>query len=469
MSDILKVTPPLTQSDQPGRLRGDRSQEILPQTIKQTSPTEKADSQDVQSDRQRAGQFASAATNFESFLQMLRALSTDTPLRELLFAPTGSLVAKDLSPQLATSIAELQQMMQLQEGELVQLIRSCCTTTTKFQGDFFGLFRTLLHAKDAKPELKMAVLELLKRFDAMTSTNHTLKNIKANLQNIATCLPKSAADGLQQQITALSPRLANGDTNKTLEILKNEILPFLGSYISRSHDFGKVRNLVTSLTALMARLETGSLQRFEEAFRHAFRFSELRTMFASTDLTKLQEALVDFNGRTNLSQLQDKLLAIIENGLQGEAGALNKPAFQDMLQTMLLSQSVYLPLLHVLLPIQLGKKDILSELWIDPDGQKEDSSTAARQIRLLLRFEMKELGQFELILHHQASDVDIWLSVPEPLLGQASRIEKDFTELFSRNQLNCRQMTVNHRDKPSSLTEVFPKIAERRNGINVTV
>ena len=469
MSDILKVTPPITQSDQSGRIRGDRTQEILPQTIKQTNPTEKSSSQDVQSDRQRAGQFASTSSNFESFLQMLRALSTDTPLKELLFAPTTSLVAKDLSPQLAASITELQQLMQLQEGELVQLIRSCCTTTTKFQGDFFGLFRTLLHARDAKPELKMAVLELLKRFDAMTSTNHTLKNIKANLQSIATCLPKTAAEGLQKQIATLSPNLSNGDTGKTLEILKNEILPFLGSYISRSHDFGKVRNLVTSLTALMARLETGNLERFEEAFRHAFRFSELRTMFASTDLTKLQKALVDFNARTDLSQLQDKLLSIIENGVQGEAGSLNKPAFQDMLQTMLLSQSVYLPLLHVLLPIQLGKTSMLSELWIDPDGQQEASPTSIRQIRLLLRFEMKELGQFELILHHQASEVDIWLSVPQPLLGQASKIEKDLTELFRRNQLNCRKMSVNHRDEPSTLTEVFPKIAERRNGINVTV
>ena len=45
---------------------------------------------------------------------------------------------------------------------------------------------------------------------------------------------------------------------------------------------------------------------------------------------------------------------------------------------MLLNESVYLPLLHILFPFQYQGKNVMSEIWADPDAGGKPEMRAVR-------------------------------------------------------------------------------------------
>ena len=56
-------------------------------------------------------------------------------------------------------------------------------------------------------------------------------------------------------------------------------------------------------------------------------------------------------------------------GSQREAGLENIQQFYQIMNGMLLNESVYLPLLHILFPFQYQGKNVMSEIWADPDAR----------------------------------------------------------------------------------------------------
>ncbi len=56
--------------------------------------------------------------------------------------------------------------------------------------------------------------------------------------------------------------------------------------------------------------------------------------------------------------------------MRGEAGAQSKGVFQNILQALLVSESVYMPLLHAMIPAEVAGKLFYSEVWVDPDAEE---------------------------------------------------------------------------------------------------
>ncbi|MEG0689546.1 MAG: hypothetical protein RR466_12765, partial [Hungatella sp.] len=60
----------------------------------------------------------------------------------------------------------------------------------------------------------------------------------------------------------------------------------------------------------------------------------------------------------------EKLMSLMRSGLEGEGGYESKAVFQNVLNAMLLNESVYMPLLHIMLPVNLDGNIMFSELWV---------------------------------------------------------------------------------------------------------
>ena len=59
------------------------------------------------------------------------------------------------------------------------------------------------------------------------------------------------------------------------------------------------------------------------------------------------------------------------------------------------------------------------------------------------------------------------MGCPAQALPFAQRIEQSLTDIVRRNDLTPARVTVRRMDKSVTLTEVFPKIFEKRSGVNV--
>ena len=52
--------------------------------------------------------------------------------------------------------------------------------------------------------------------------------------------------------------------------------------------------------------------------------------------------------------------------------------------------------MHLILPFQYQDKEVMSELWVDPDAHKEeDEAQGGRKDPVLVRFEISGVGDFD--------------------------------------------------------------------------
>ena len=144
--------------------------------------------------------------------------------------------------------------------------------------------------------------------------------------------------------------------------------------------------------------------------------------------------------------------------------------FYQLLNSLLLNESVYLPLMHLILPFQYQDKEVMSELWVDPDAHKEeDEAQGGRKIRFLVRFEISGVGDFELAASLQERKAKLQLAVPPALMEERQEIQKKVTGIFRQNGMEVSRLLVQEKQGEMRLEEVFPDILRKEKAIDVRI
>ena len=183
------------------------------------------------------------------------------------------------------------------------------------------------------------------------------------------------------------------------------------------------------------------------------------------DLSRILETLKQSERERAFS---DAFAALLLKGAKGQGGLENVQQFHNALDGMLLNESVYMPVLHLLLPFRFREKDVMSELWINPDSEKE-GDMGGRRIKLLLKFDVQDLGGFQLFLSLQDRKVDMQLDVPEILVNKQDVIQKGIAEIFKKNGMGVNRFLVKGKDRDIEIQDAFPEIRERGHGVNVRI
>ena len=124
--------------------------------------------------------------------------------------------------------------------------------------------------------------------------------------------------------------------------------------------------------------------------------------------------------------------------------------------------------MHILLPFRFQEKEVMSEVWIDPDAKK-DSEDEARKIKLLLKFDVQNLGKFDMVMALQNRKIDMQLYVPERLSGEKEDIQENIAGILKKNGLGLNRILVKKKEKEIGLKEAFPEFRQKERGINVRI
>ena len=135
---------------------------------------------------------------------------------------------------------------------------------------------------------------------------------------------------------------------------------------------------------------------------------------------------------------------------------------------MLMNESVYMPLLHFMIPFQYEDNNVVSEMWVDPDARRK-SEDEGRKIKLFLKFDIQSLGKFELVMTLQDRESQMQLFVPTHLTKQNKKIQTDVTDILKKNGIRPGQISIYGRVRDRKVTEVFPEIREKETTINVRI
>ncbi len=472
MADILRVTTPITGNDAASKIK-QQGQEQAPLNINNLIDPDKIPKNDAKGyhDDSTLNKYSpNLKSNFDKFMSRVSKMPVmSQEMTKLFFTRYGSIVNSGLNDGIAAEMQEFLSMMQMSETELLDMLKGLSDSSVKFSGDFFDILRDIVKDGNTLPDSKQIVLEFLKKYDAITSNRHSLTNIIANLNNISDRMMKTPAGQLHELMQMINLDAKKGDVAENLAVLRQNIIPFLSAYISQTKDFGSVRDNISLFILNFTRYELGSKEAFSDALNSLLGVPEVADKLSNSMVADLVDGIFKATGSEKLTQMQDRLVSIISQGLEGKAGYQNTPIFQNILQSALINESVYMPLLHMMVPFDLAGKQMFSEIWVDPDsGEKVSASKGGQAVKVLVKFDVKDLGFFEMIMLVQDGLVDMQLFYPEALEDNKEEIRANIVKIIERNDMSFNSYLSNKVEQPKSISEVFPKLYEGRNMINVT-
>lgn len=473
MADILKVTTPLAGYDNTSIKNnpqaGQNSQIQNPIDPTKVLRGDNRTDAGGGGEQQLAFQYQS---NFGTFFSMIKNIPDLTKLfGDIFFMGEEALTGSVLEPEAAEQIASFFEAAQMEGEEVLPFLKEQAETSVRFGGGIFEQLRNVM-AETNSVDLKAEVLDFVRKFNDMSSGKHILHDIFHTIKDMESFVFRQTREQIDGFLKELDMSAPEGETAKNAALLKGKILPFLGRYIAMNHDMGTIRDKISLLTVLISKYENGDRGEVLQSFSRLTGYQGFRKFFGSMTPEQFDQILdqVDMDQAAGKNEWADKFVKFLKTGVSGNAGLENKQMFQTMLQSMALNESVYMPLLHLALPFNIDGRMMFSEMWIDPD--EDGSSTQSemkKRTRIFVKFDIRDLGQFKLVLLYGEDAAALQLYYPEQLKKSEDHIHKNIREILQQHSLRADNIFLQAGGGPSSPLEVFPKIQERRNSVDVRI
>ena len=141
----------------------------------------------------------------------------------------------------------------------------------------------------------------------------------------------------------------------------------------------------------------------------------------------------------------------------------------EMVQSLLTAPGVFTPLLHYLVPVQVEDTRGFGELWVDNNAGGGEAEKDEGGCHLFLSFSVEHIGDFELELFTKNRDLTVALFCPPQLTKSFTGLRDSIGKIISANGYSPKNTTIEGLKQKRNLVDVFPRIRERRMGLNVTV
>ncbi len=478
MSNILKVTTPTTGYNdntaiKPGQENAQQSQNIQGQVRpdKVVRPDQRSDAAPQQQGSNLKFQFE---TNFDNFIQQLTRNGTITEeFSTVLLEKLGILAQSGLKSGMAGEISQFLSLISMTPEEMAKFLKMQGDSSVRFNGAFFDILRQIMQ-QTKSVELRSGILNFLKMYTDMGEGQHMLETMRQLIQNMKGGMLRADSEQLAHMEKGLNYGAANGNVKENANLLKNQMMPFLNEYITKMHDRGMLRESTAMLGSLTARYENGDMGRLQEAFGKLMDFTMFAKRFQNMNPDMLMKILAnsEFEKASQGNEAMARLADIIRGGVKGEAGIENKMAFKALMQAFLLNESVYMPVLHLTLPLNVDGTLMFSELWIDPDDQSGSQQEGEeRIIKGLIKFDIKDVGFFDLFFLYgtESERVSIQINYPKKLDASENEIRDAIGGILSKNNLEQDQLVLGTEEGSIPISAAFPNIFERKSSVNVTV
>ena len=358
--------------------------------------------------------------------------------------------------------------IEMNDSEILEFLKFQKGTYTKFQGEFFNELRNLLIADDRK-DFKVILNNFLRSYDCFVSVEETNKSIGAAIKNIERNLP----DILKATFNEMTEKLILDAkyTDLNLGILKNEVIPFLGKYISRMNDFGILRDYVSVLVHNLIRLEFSSKDIFSDELENLFAYLKYNFDIDDKQMDILKKSFID-TYETTSSAKNDSVkafLTLLKDGAAKSESPVNKSLMKEMADSILFSHNVNIPLIHMFLPLNYNGMFMFSEIWIGREEHKKARPGYEQTYKVFITFDIQNLGYFESILKLSKNKLVLDIYVPCGISSYTEKIRKDLDALLCKNGIITEGVNVRECVKVRRFNEVFSNLTERKNSVDVTI
>ena len=470
MANILQVTNPGTGTDTrntPGTQEQLRNAQNDPRIQNPVDPSRVTRADGREGGKTSGAEEGSYAINYESnYGAFIKKLDDAGELSRLLEKfLSGQMSSAGAAGEAAEGTGVFAVLTAQTTEELMDYLKEQAGQQVKFSGELFDGLRGILN-QEISENLRELLGDFLKSYNDYSSGVHLLRQMKTLTEDIASLMLRQFRGEMEQLADGMQWDAANGDTAYNTSVLNGRLIPFLSDYISRTHDYGAVRDAVMLLIFHAVRYENGNSGQLEQLLEKLLLNREFASLYQGDVVEDLRTALAAQQSGAG-KETADMLAAMLLKGANGHAGLENIQQYYTMLNGMLVNESVYMPLLHMLFPFQYKEKQVMSEAWVDPDAGR--GTEGERKIKLFLKFDIQGLGKFELTALVQNRRAGIGLAVPKALIEKTTDIRNRVEEIMKVHGMTVSELSVRERIRDSRIGEVFPEIREKERSINVRI
>jgi len=364
--------------------------------------------------------------------------------------------------------------IEMNDTEVLNFLKFQQGTYTKFHGEFFDILRNLTKSFPNNKDFNITVRNFLRSYDCFVSIEETSKSINSALKNIEQNLPELLKNSFNEMTGKLVLDNTKGlDLN--LGILKDEIIPFVGRYISKMNDFGPVKDYVSVLVHNMVRLEAATKDNFSNNLENLLEFVRYNFDVNDKDMETLKLSLIKtYEESSNVKNSSvDSFLKLLESGVKNSDSLVNKALMEEMTESILFSQNVHIPLTHMFLPLNYNGMFMFSELWIGKEYEesagKKKKNEYIQTYKVFLTFDIQNMGYFETTVILKESKLSLDIYVPSSLTNNIEKIKNDLSNLLSKNNLSVSNLSVQESIKKRRFNEIFSNLTERKSSVDVTI
>ncbi len=414
-------------------------------------------------------------SNFMTFVQRLRGAQELPDVFMTVLQGQQVQVSSGIRSGFAAEMSQFLDFLQMDEGQLLNFLQNQVQSGSRFSGALFQMLRNA-YSGTSSELTKNDILQFVRRFGDYTSTEHIEDNILRMTDEMSEALPGKWSGELTNLLAQLENGVDAGDRDGNLKLLREQLFPLVSKYVSMTHDHGLARNLLSAMTLDVARYENGSESGLLEAFRHLANSEVLPKEIADLPDSELLRMLKDteFNKASESNGFADRMARVTHRALQGEDGVNTQEAFHHIMNSVLINESVYMPLQHIMLPLNWNGRLMFSEMWIDPDAEQNsrgsrDKNEGGPVQRILIKMDVQSVGAFDVLIQNRDEGVSMLVTCPKEVAEDAPKVTKSLRDILARNGLKVEQVQVAEQHRPLTVSEVFPKVFERMSGVNVKV
>ncbi|WP_322172751.1 hypothetical protein [Acutalibacter caecimuris] len=475
MPEILRPTNPVPGYDNANA----RNQPINPQdpnrNIQNVVDPNRVTRGDQRSDQQQAGDASVShrvryESNFLTFLQRL-ANAPDTASAFLrLLQGQGLQVSSGITPGLAAELQGFLDMLNMDEAQLAKFLQNQLQSGLRFGGALFSALRDAYNSSGSEM-FRTEILQFLRQYSDWSSTSHLQSRMMRTLQDMTRSLPSHWANQLTEMLGRMENSVAAGDRQGGLDILRGQVFPLISDYVRRTHDHGMARNLLSLLTLDMVRYENGDEKSLIQAFRHLGNYNIFKGDLSSLSDGDVLRLLGDteFARASRADSFAERFAQLAQRSLRGEGGTAAQEIFRNLLSSILINESVYMPLQHLLLPFQWDDRAVFAEMWVDPDAQHSGGREEPAP-RLLIKMDIEGLGMFDLLIDGSGGHTSLQVSCPRQVAAFSGDISRDLSDILQRNGLSPGDIRVSAMRQPMNISDAFPTLfQEVKSGVDVKV
>lgn len=485
MPEIMNVTNPVPGYDNAAGNRSipitvnDPNVQNIPTPSRVVRPDSNTGEQQNAANKNPA--FAAQSTrydsNFYTFFQRLSEVSLpSSDFTQMIASAFRTVVSSGLKAGTAKDFSSALQMLQMSGQEFTSFLASQISAGSRFNGPLFALLRNAYQQTDSAG-VQNSILQFIKQYSDWSSTGHIQWNILCNLNQIAASMPKSWGKEVVNMTALLQNLFAANDRVGSLSLLQSKILPYLSNYVASSHDMGLMRKTLTQLMLNISRYEDGSQEALLDAFHRLTSITSLRTALEGANDEKLLALLKNtpFQDAAKNDWFANQLADAAGRALHGSMGVDTQEAFRSLVSSILVNNSVYMPLNHYLLPIEWNGRMVFSELWVDPDAGEKNSTPSSENtesnfsMKLLLKMDIQTVGLLDVVVACHNRLINLEVFCPASIVSYSNMIQNALSKILEDNKLNVGTVQVEERTHTIAISDVFPKIFERKDSINVTV